>query len=99
MKQRNTSTRVNDTAPGAGAPAAGGTLDTAGDTSAENAPSEPAGGWPRDRYTGMPGCYTRDPRTGVRTPADDTARAVQAEQDAAETAAAASQPQPPAEGQ
>lgn len=35
---------------------------------------EPDGGWPADEYTGKPGSYSRDPFTGVRTPADDVAR-------------------------
>ncbi|WP_290906219.1 hypothetical protein [Aquabacterium sp.] len=36
---------------------------------------EPAGGWPRDEYTGIGGNYVRDPFTGIRRPADDTATA------------------------
>ena len=28
----------------------------------------PPGGWPPDEYTGIGGCYVRDPVTGVRTP-------------------------------
>lgn len=30
---------------------------------------EPAGGWPRDAYTGKAGSYVRDPFTGIRRPA------------------------------
>lgn len=29
----------------------------------------PAGGWPRDEYTGLGGEYVRDPATGERRPA------------------------------
>ncbi|HYE71572.1 MAG TPA: hypothetical protein VD932_08635 [Aquabacterium sp.] len=65
---------------------------------------EPEGGWPRDKFSGMPGCYVRDPVTGIRTPADDTARQVAAEIEAQElaaqdAAAGATVSQPQAEGQ
>jgi hypothetical protein len=35
----------------------------------------PEGGWPADEFTGLPGCFVRDPYTGVRSraPADDGA--------------------------
>lgn len=35
---------------------------------------EPAGGWPRDNYTGHFGRFKRDPFTGIREPADEETR-------------------------
>ncbi len=36
---------------------------------------EPEGGWPRDEFTGQAGSFVRDPFTGIRRRADDTAAA------------------------
>jgi hypothetical protein len=35
--------------------------------------AEPEGGWPADEFTGKGGSYVRDPFTGIRTPAPETA--------------------------
>jgi hypothetical protein len=40
--------------------------------------AEPEGGWPADEFTGKGGSYVRDPFTGVRTPAPETAAALAA---------------------
>jgi len=36
---------------------------------------EPEGGWPRDEFTGQAGRFVRDPFTGIRRRADETAAA------------------------
>jgi hypothetical protein len=36
---------------------------------------EPAGGWPRDEFTGQAGRFVRDPFTGIRSRADEPATA------------------------
>jgi hypothetical protein len=61
----------------AGAPSTGAadTDTTAGQAEERKPLPEPAGGWPRDEYTGKSGSYVRDPFTGIRRPAVDTAAA------------------------
>ncbi len=51
-----------------------------GDAAAAAAPAprpmpEPAGGWPRDEFTGCAGRFVRDPFTGIRRRADEPAAA------------------------
>jgi hypothetical protein len=57
---------------------AAGAAAAATATQAAPAPTpmpEPAGGWPRDQFTGQAGRFVRDPFTGIRRRADETASA------------------------
>ena len=64
----------NDTPTAAPAGQAATANKAEGETKGPKPLPVPAGGWPRDNYTGHFGNFVRDPFTGVRSPADEETR-------------------------